>query len=484
MSINASYTVTDLLHALEEARRAADELGRGGGRMPGTEALLEALLDDFPSPAGLARGRVMTAANRRLLTLLDRSAEEVLGQDVRQLYCTDLEYTRVGRGLYHDVANSGTAEVETVWRRRDGQLIDVVISATGLRPEEKHGTVVFTVLDITRRELAERARRASENRFRNMFESSPMGVLLYSLEDDDRLVLIGANPAADRILGIDHAALVGRTIEEAFPPLAATEVPARYREACRDGTPWSTLHIDYRDERIDGAYEVYAFQVELGVMAAYFLDVTESRLTAQRLADSVAQLRSTLEGTIRAMAVMVEMRDPYTSGHQRRASNLAVELAKLLGLDEERVDATRLAATIHDVGKIAVPAEILSKPGSLTGLEMEMVRTHAESGYQILRAIPFPWPVAEIVREHHEFWDGSGYPRGLAGEEIRLEARILSVADAVEAISNHRPYRAACGVEQAIAELRQQSGRQFDPRVVDACEQLLHEGRLAELMTD
>ena len=187
------------------------------------------------------------------------------------------------------------------------------------------------------------------------------------------------------------------------------------------------------------------------------------------------QLRKTLESTAVTLAEVVEIRDPYTAGHQRRVAALAVALAQQLNLPPERVEAVRLVALLHDIGKIAAPAEVLNKPGKLSELEMRFVRKHPWTAFKVLRDIPFPYPVAEIVLQHHERMDGSGYPRGLKGDEIMLEARILAVADVVEAMSSHRPYRPPYPIEEVLAELEQQRGKLYDAQVVEACVKLFRE---------
>ena len=199
-------------------------------------------------------------------------------------------------------------------------------------------------------------------------------------------------------------------------------------------------------------------------------NLAERKRAERELQRSLKKLQVTLEGTIRALASAVEMRDPYTAGHQRDVTQLACAIAKEMGLPEEQIEGIRMAGLIHDIGKINVPAEILSKPGTLNGLEFGLIKTHPQVGHDILNgAIEFPWPVAQIVLQHHERMDGSGYPQGLSGEEILLEARILGVADVVEAMASHRPYRPALSVSQALEEISQNRGVLYDPEVVDAC---------------
>ena len=186
-----------------------------------------------------------------------------------------------------------------------------------------------------------------------------------------------------------------------------------------------------------------------------------------------------LEKSVSALAATVESRDPYTAGHQNRVAGLAEAIARAMGLDPETCVGIRLAALIHDIGKMQIPTEILTKPTRLNSLEMAMIRTHPVVGYEILKDIPFPWPVAEMVHQHHERYDGSGYPKGLKKDEILLGARILCVADVVEAISADRPYRAALGMPAALEVITQGRGSLFDPQVVDACRQLLEASQSA-----
>ncbi len=181
------------------------------------------------------------------------------------------------------------------------------------------------------------------------------------------------------------------------------------------------------------------------------------------------QLLESREGIIRGMGKMIEKRDPYTAGHQRRVAALAVSIAREMGLEKERIEGLRLASLIHDIGKIAIPAEILTKPGKLSEIEFSMMKMHPQVGSEILGETYFPWPIARIIAQHHEKIDGSGYPSGLKDHEILLEAKILCVADVVEAINSHRPYRPALGMEEALGEIDRQKGCCYDPDVTKAC---------------
>ena len=197
--------------------------------------------------------------------------------------------------------------------------------------------------------------------------------------------------------------------------------------------------------------------------------VIQERKTNQELKKSLKRMNEIVDGVINSLSSTVDARDPYTAGHQKRMAQLAVAIARSMGLGETQVSSIRMAGIIHDLGKIAIPAEILSKPSMLSDIEFSLIKTHPQVGYDILKNINFPTPVARIVHQHHERMDGSGYPLGLAGDDILPEARILMVADVVEAMSSHRPYRPGLGMDKALAEIKKNRGKFYDPDVVDAC---------------
>jgi len=204
-------------------------------------------------------------------------------------------------------------------------------------------------------------------------------------------------------------------------------------------------------------------------------DISKRESAEAEVQSTLVKLRHAMGGIIQAMALTVERRDPYTAGHQRRVADLARAMAAEMGLSNPQIDGIRMAGLIHDLGKICVPAEILSKPGQLTEIEHTLIRDHPQVGYDILKEIEFPWPLAEIVLQHHERMDGSGYPAGLTAEKIIIEARTLSVADVVEAMASHRPYRPTLGREMALEEICKNRGVLYDPDVVDACVKILKE---------
>ena len=210
-------------------------------------------------------------------------------------------------------------------------------------------------------------------------------------------------------------------------------------------------------------------------MIGIFIDITNRKTTEEQLKESFKKLQKTMEDSIYSISLVTEARDAYTAGHQQKVSKLAVALAKEMGFPKDKVEGIKIAALIHDVGKINLPAEILSKPGKLSEIEFNLIKNHSQTGYDILKKVDFLWPIARIVLQHHEKINGSGYPRGLKGDEILLEAKIICVADVVEAMSSHRPYRPALGINKALEEISKNKGILYDQEVVDVCLELFKE---------
>ena len=210
---------------------------------------------------------------------------------------------------------------------------------------------------------------------------------------------------------------------------------------------------------------------EIGILR----DITKRKRVEEELSKSLEKLQKTFVDTINALVLALERRDPYTAGHQKRVANLACAIAIEMGLSKKKIAGIRMAGIVHDIGKIQIPTEILIKPEHLSDIEFVMIKTHPQVGFDILKEIDFPYPVAQIILQHHERLDGSGYPAGLSGEDIFLESRILAVADVVEAMSSHRPYRPALGITTALDEVKKYRGTIYDPQIVDACLKLFFE---------
>jgi PAS domain S-box-containing protein/putative nucleotidyltransferase with HDIG domain len=306
-------------------------------------------------------------------------------------------------------------------------------------------------------------------------DAAPIGAKI--VDRDMRIVRINGRLA--HVTGRTPESLVGCTIAECVPDLWP-QLGDVYRRAF-DGETINNIEIAAPDRDRPGqsqywlaSYYPVRVNNEIVAVGNVVVDITERKETEKTLADNLSALVATVAAT-------VEARDPYTAGHQRRVAEIAAAIAEELGVACKDVEGIRTAASIHDLGKISIPAEILSKPGRLSAAEFDLIKEHAETGYTILSGIEFPWPVAEMIRQHHERLDGSGYPRGLRGSEILLGARIIAVADIVEAMTAHRPYRPGYGTEVALKQLAHEQGALLDHDVVDACMRAFDAGRLAHV---
>jgi PAS domain S-box-containing protein len=391
---------------------------------------------------------------------------------------------------------------------------------------------VGTVQDITTQELAEQALNRSNRALRAL--SSCNAVLIHA-DDEDKLLQnmcrvitdtggyrfawigFAEHDEAKCVCPVAYAGFeqgyldtirltyadnergrgpVGRAIRSAEPVIVrninSDSSFTLWREAALERGYASVLALPLRNKRdVFGTLTIYAgetnaFDDEETRLLAELADDLAFGIISMRTGKRVEQLQTTnlevmqrhkqaLVDAIRAIAVTMEKRDPYTAGHQQRVADLTVAIGHELGLSEDRLEGLRLGATIHDIGKIYVPAEILNRPGRLTSAEFEIIKSHSQVGFDILKDVAFPWPVAEMVLQHHERLDGSGYPCGLKEDAIILEARIMAVADVVEAITAHRPYRPALGIEVALAEIEASRGKFYDTQVVDVCLHLIRD---------
>ncbi|ATX79723.1 PAS domain S-box-containing protein/HDIG domain-containing protein [Mariprofundus aestuarium] len=285
------------------------------------------------------------------------------------------------------------------------------------------------------------------------------------------------NPHAELIFGWKKEEVLGHALTESIIPQGNRqqhEEGIKHFLATGEGAVLNKV-IEIEALHSDG----HLLPIELSIVVekdngdtyfnAFLRDITDKNRACDELLKSHFDLKDSLAGTVGAISKAVEARDPYTAGHQQRVAEIACAIAEEMGLDEGQIEGIRMGASIHDIGKIQTPAELLSKPTQLTKFEFQLIKEHTTIGYDILKDIKFPWPVADIAHQHHERVDGSGYPQGLKGDEICLEARIVAVADVVEAISSHRPYRAALGIDFALDEIKAKRGIFYDPEAVDAC---------------
>lgn len=265
----------------------------------------------------------------------------------------------------------------------------------------------------------------------------------------------------------------GEAIKNGFSSVVALPLQS-------NGKPFGALTIYgdepdiFEEDEVDLLMKI-ADSLVYGIVALH--SHSERYKAESEVRKSLKKVRQALGAIIEVLEKTVEIRDPYTAGHQRRVADLARAIAGELDMPEDRMDAIRIAGIIHDIGKIYVPAEILSKPRHLSSIEFNLIKTHSQVGYEIMKSIEFPWPVAQIILQHHERLDGSGYPNNLSKEDILMEARIIGVADVVEAMASHRPYRPALGIDRALDEIEKNSGILYDEKVVDACLKVFRENK-------
>ncbi len=342
--------------------------------------------------------------------------------------------------------------------------------------EVTHAVVV--AFDITEQQKAEKALRDSEEKYRNIFENAVEGIFQVSPEGK----YISVNPALARMIGYESPEeMIKKMTGSAKQGYVDPEAEANFKKILQEqgiARGFETQHYRADGSMFWVSVNARAVKDENGDLLYHegtIEDISPRKLAREELEQTLLKLRKNLMGTIKAMSLVTETRDPYTAGHQKRVSDLAYNIALEMNLSTDTVDAVRMAGSIHDIGKLSVPAELLSKPTKLSEMEFALIKVHSQAGYDILKGAELPYPIAEICHQHHERLDGRGYPQGLKGEEILIEARIVTVADVVEAISSHRPYRPALGIEVALEEIEKNKGIFYDERAVDACVTLFRE---------
>jgi PAS domain S-box-containing protein len=459
--------VTDMVQTREVLRRR--------------EALLRGLFDTMPSGCTVhevhgdgrsATDYVVKDMNQSGLRTVRRRKEEVVGKHLAALYGDDLDTATV-ETLWR-VWRTGDPERFAVRRYEDG---DLALWHDTFVLKLPSGEIVTISNDVTAEKRAEEAHRRSSAEVHAIFDLAGIPMLVM----DTRGGMRRWNRALQKALGYPPEDLRRMTIRDVTLPAEHPEMLRRLSAALGDG---SAYRVERRMVTVDGQERWFDVSVTPvldgdGEVAALLLactDIHERRLAEEALVQSQGRLREALGGTVASMGAIVAIRDPYTAGHERRVTELVVAIAEELGLDEAQVIGLRHAASVHDVGKVAVPAEILTMPRRLSEWEYSLIQTHVEVGHGVLADIAFEQPVATTVLQHHERLDGSGYPGKLRGDEIVLPARILAVADVVEAMASDRPYRPALGVGAALDEIGWGAGRLYDERVVAACQRVLRRG--------
>ncbi len=375
----------------------------------------------------------------------------------RQIMVRDL---KAGRDVLH-------REIE--FRRHDGAVRKGIYSARPINIDNEE-CLVFILQDITERKLA-------EEKFYKIFMMTPELVSISRMKDG---VLIDVNQGAKDIVGWQREIVIGENIT--LPPfsfwvdLSDRKFMVSELKAGRD-----VMQREFEFRRSDGSirtgiYSARAINIDNEECLILIMqDVTDNKRVNAELESTVESLRKAVGSTIQVLVSALETRDPYTAGHQHRSANLACAIAREIGLSKDQIEGLRMAGVIHDIGKLSIPAEILTNPKKLMDIEMSLIKQHPQTGFDMLKDVESPWPLAEIVLQHHERMNGTGYPRKLKGDEILMEARILSVADVVEAMASHRPYRASLGIDSALEEIENNKGILYDNQVADACLRIFRE---------
>jgi PAS domain S-box-containing protein/putative nucleotidyltransferase with HDIG domain len=376
--------------------------------------------------------------------------------------------------------------LELEYTCKDGTTVWLENKFSVIRDENgKPVSILGEARDMTERKKADELLRKSEAQYRLLSEHMTDTIRLM----DMNLKTTYLSPSAEKQRGFTHQEILELPLEKQLAPeslrlaieIFSEELPRV--KADPDYNPVHTLDLEYICKDGTTVWAESKFSVirdensEPVSILAEARDITERRLAEDKLAKSYASLKKTLDDAINTMVKIVELRDPYTAGHQQKVAELATAIAREMKLEDSRIEQLRMAAVTHDIGKMYVPSDILSKPGRLSNIEFGLIKTHSQSGYAIVKGMDFPCSVADAVLQHHERLDGSGYPGGLKGEDTILEAKILAVADVIEAMASHRPYRPALGIDKALEEISENKGSLYDPDVVDACLELFNSGK-------
>ena len=414
--------------------------------------------------------------NKAAERVIGYKKEELIGKSFLKLKLLSIrDIPKAAKLLAKNVMGLPTGPDELVLNRKDNTKITVEISTYPVKIKGK--TLALGIArDITERKKAEQNIKSAKDELQMIMDSVPAIIFYKDIEGR----IIRANKTFADSLKLPVKDVVGKTTEELFPKEQAENMRKDDKEVMISGKPKRNIIQPYTTPNgirllITDKIPYKDKEDKVTGVIGLAKDITVQRKSEEELQQSYQRLKKTMDAAIDTMSRIIEAKDPYTSGHQHRVCQLAVPLAQELGLPPDKIEGIRIASLIHDIGKIGLPTEILSKPSKLTDIEFSLIKGHSQIGYDILKSIDFSYPIAQIVLQHHEKINGSGYPNNLKGDEILLEAKIIGVADVVEAMSSFRPYRPALGIDVALEEISQNKGILYDPKVVDICLKLFKE---------
>ncbi len=481
-----SYEESDLLTDLAndvsyaiETLQARSENKQVKANLTATERKFKNLSEQSLVGVYITQGNEFKYVNPRLAEMFGyKNPSEVIGKVTPQQIVFQDDWNMVQENLRKRYENEIDAlHYNFRFVSVDGQLHDAEVYGAATEYHDQPA-VLGTFLDVTEQKHTEQLITASENRLRTMFEAEPECVKMIDINGN----LTQMNPAGLALLEVNSFEDI-----KGKPLLEYIDAPYRddFTQLFEDVFAGKSRKLEFEITGSKGArhfMETHAVPIiedgEVTSLLAVSRDISKHKEAEQVLREDAIHTQQLLTQTVEAIALTVEKRDPYTAGHQTRVAELAILIGQEMGLDENRLTGLHLGAIIHDIGKIYIPAEILNRPGRLTDSEFGIVKSHPEVGYEIMKGVQFPWAVNEIIYQHHERIDGSGYPQGLKGDEITIEARIVAVADVIEAISSHRPYRPALGIDKAITEILRGRGTSYDPVVVDSFMALYEAGKI------
>ena len=434
-----------------------------------SEQNFRTLAEESPNMVFINKMGPIVYANRR--------CEEITGYKREELYSSDFDFLTLIAPEYKEqvkanfschIRGQESKSIEYVFITKYGKRIEAILN-TKLITYKKRPAILGVMTDISQHKKVEQELKLRAE----LLDCTTDSIFAHDLEGN----FIYVNETACQFHGYSKEEFMKKKLQQVVTPERVNGLADDFQMMLDNGQAiFESAHL-LKDGSVVPV-EVHGRTLEYGgkeILLTVIRNITDRKQAEEELRKSYAKLQKTVEGAIEAIGTIAETRDPYTAGHQRRVAKLASAIAEEMNLPPKKIETIHVAGILHDIGKINVPAEILSKPSKLSDVEMNLVKTHPQIGREILKSLELPWPICQIVLQHHERADGSGYPNGISGDNITIEARILAVADVVEAMASHRPYRPSLGIDKALEEISKNTGIFYDPNVVSACLKVFQE---------